>query len=255
MHFVAALDRIEGMRCVLALFEGVVTGAADGYGRMAERPASTLMHLGPGLGNGFANLHNARRATTPIVNIVGEHATTHRKYAPPLAADIEGIARACSRWVKTTGFETVAEDAATAVAESLAAPGGSSTLILPADVAWSEVPGGIPARAKVRPRAKVDEARVRAAADALRKGGGALVLNGPMLRARALENCSRVAVATGAELLCPTQINRAERGAGRGDVDRIPYVPDAALKRLAHLRSLVLVNAREPVLFFAYPDK
>src|SRR5256885_1145641 len=254
MHFVAALDRVDGMRCVLALFEGVVTGAADGYGRMKDKPASTLLHLGPGLGNGLANLHNARRAMTPIVNIVGEHATYHRQYDPPLAADIEGIARACSRWVKTTSRGSVAADAAQAVAESLAPPGGISTLILPADVAWTEAEP--PARRpSVRERKKVDEARVRAAAAALRKGAGALVLNGPMLRTGALEICGRIAAATGAEVLCPTQVNRIERGAGRVSVDRIPYVPEAAIKRLAHLRSLALVNATQPALFFASPDK
>lgn len=207
MHFVAALDRIAGMRCVLGLFEGVVTGAADGYGRMTDRPASTLLHLGPGLANGLANLHNARRAMTPIVNVVGDHAT-----------------------------------------------GGSATLILPADVAWT---GGAGVAMPVAPpaRRKVDEARVRAAAEALRKGAGALVLNGPMLREKALEACGRVAAATGAELLCPTQMNRAERGAGRVNVDRIPYVVEAAQKRLAHLRRLVLVNSKAPVNFFAYPGK
>ncbi len=255
MHFVAALDRIEGMRCVLGLFEGVVTGAADGYGRMKDSPASTLLHLGPGLANGLASLHNARRASTPIVNVVGEHATWHRPYDPPLASDIEGIARSNSRWVKTTASpQTVGSDAAAAVAASMSAPGGSSTLILPADVAWTE--GGTIAPAQPVPaRRKVDEARVRAAADALRKGGAAFVLNGPMLRAAPLELCGRIAAATGAELLCPTQINRAERGAGRVSVDRIPYVVEHAQKRLSHLKSLVLVNSRQPVNFFAYPDK
>jgi acetolactate synthase-1/2/3 large subunit len=255
MHFVAALDRIEGMRCVLGLFEGVVTGAADGYGRMKDRPASTLMHLGPGLGNGLANLHNARRAMTPIVNVVGDHAQDHLPYDPPLASDIEGIARANSRWVKTTQSpQAVGADTTEAVAASLAAPGGSSTLILPANVAWTEG-GSVAAPAPVPARRKVDEARVRAAADALRKGNGALVLNGPMLREGALDLCGRVAAATGAELLCPTQMNRAERGAGRVNVDRIPYVVEAAQKRLAHLRTLVLVNSRPPVNFFAYPGK
>jgi acetolactate synthase-1/2/3 large subunit len=254
MHFVAALDRVEGMRCVLALFEGVVTGAADGYGRMKDRPASTLLHLGSGLSNGLASLHNARRAMTPIVNVVGEHAMYHRRYDPPLTSDIEGIARAASRWVKTTDFGSVAADAAAAVAGSLAPPGTSSTLVLPADVSWSEAepPATLPA---VRRRAKVDDARVRAAADALRKGRGALVLNGPMLRAGPLDTCGRISAATAAELLCPTQVNRIERGAGRVSVDRIPYVPEAAIKRLAHLRSLVLINSSQPVLFFAYPDK
>ncbi|HYD55763.1 MAG TPA: acetolactate synthase large subunit [Burkholderiales bacterium] len=255
MHFVAALDRVEGMRCVLGLFEGVVTGAADGYGRMKDRPASTLMHLGPGLGNGLANLHNARRAYTPIVNVVGDHAIPHLPYDPPLASDIEGIARSNSRWVKTTKSpQAVGADAAEAVAASMTAPGGSATLILPADVAWTE--GGAVAKPlAVRARRKVDEARVRAAAEALRKGAGALVLNGPMLREKALAACGRVAAATGAELLCPTQMNRAERGAGRVNVDRIPYVVESAQKRLAHLRTLVLVNSKMPVNFFAYPGK
>jgi len=255
MHFVAALDRIEGMRCILGLFEGVVTGAADGYGRMKDRPASTLLHLGPGLGNGFASLHNARRAYTPIVNVVGEHALGHLPHDPPLASDIEALARVNSRWVKTTqSTGAVGEDAAVAVAASLAPPGGSSTLILPADVAWSE--GGETSAPKpIAERRKADEARVRAAADALRKGNGALVLNGPMLRAGALELCGRIAAVTGAELLCPTQMNRAERGAGRVAVDRIPYVVEQAQKRLEHLRTLVLVNSKPPVNFFAYPGK
>jgi acetolactate synthase-1/2/3 large subunit len=255
MHFVAALDRVEGMRCVLGLFEGVVTGAADGYGRMKDRPASTLLHLGPGLGNGLANLHNARRAMTPIVNIVGDHAIDHLPYDPPLASDIEGIARANSRWVRTTKSpQSVGADAAEAVAASLAAPGGSATLILPADVAWTQG-AGVAKPVAPPARRKVDEARVRAAAEALRKGSGALVLNGPMLREGALDLCGRVAAATGAELLCPTQMNRAERGAGRVNVDRIPYVVEAAQKRLAHLRTLVLVNSKQPVNFFAYPGK
>ena len=255
MHFVAALDRVEGMRCVLGLFEGVVTGAADGYGRMKDRPASTLLHLGPGLANGLANLHNARRAHTPIVNVVGDHARGHLPYDPPLASDIEGIARSNSRWVKTTLTpQKVGEDAAEAVAAALAAPGGSSTLILPADVAWTE--GGTVASAAAAPaRRKADESRIRAVADALRKGSGALVLNGPMLRAAPLDLCGRIAASTGAELLCPTQMNRAERGAGRVAVDRIPYVVEMAQKRLAHLRTLVLVNSKPPVNFFAYPDK
>ena len=255
MHFVAALDRIEGMRCVLALFEGVVTGAADGYGRMKDRPASTLLHLGPGLGNGLANLHNARRAYSPIVNVVGEHATWHQQYDPPLASPIEQIAGANSRWVRTAAsVKTVGADAAAAVAASLDAPGGSATLVLPADIAWTqgaEVAGPLPVRA----RRKVDESRVRAAADALRKGQGALVLNGPMLRAAPLELCGRIAAKTGAELLCPTQINRAERGAGRVAIDRIPYVVELAQKRLAGIRSMVLINSRQPVNFFAYPGK
>ena len=148
MHFVAALDKVEGMRCVLGLFEGVVTGAADGYARMADKPASTLLHLGPGLGNGLANLHNARKADSPIVNIVGEHATYHIEHDAPLTADIEGIARPVSHWVKTSrSVESVASDAASAVCAAIEPPGQIATLILPADTAWQEGPG--PAQALV----------------------------------------------------------------------------------------------------------
>src|SRR5215831_9575323 len=142
MHFVAALDKVEGMRCVLALFEGVVTGAADGYWRMAERPAGTLLHLGPGLGNGLANLHNAKKANSAIVNVVGEHATYHIKHDAPLTADIEGIARPVSAWVRTSpDAKSVAADGAAAIAAAWTPPGQIATLILPADTAWNEADG------------------------------------------------------------------------------------------------------------------
>src|ERR1700758_2170422 len=117
MHFVAALDRVEGMRCVLGLFEGVVTGAADGYFRMKGKPASTLLHLGPGLANGLANLHNAKKAHSGIVNIVGQHATYHIGYNAPLTSDIEGLARPMSSWVRTSpDAKSVATDGAAAIA-------------------------------------------------------------------------------------------------------------------------------------------
>jgi acetolactate synthase I/II/III large subunit len=256
MHFVAALDRIDGMRCVLALFEGVATGAADGFARMAGRPASTLLHLGPGLGNGLAGLHNARRALSPVVNIVGDHATGHRRLDAPLQSDIDALARACSDWVRTVESpEETGTAAADAVVAARMPPGGISTLILPADCAWTPAPA-VPAPAvPVPPRPQVDEARVEAAADALRKGRAALVLNGPSLHARPLELGGRIAAATGAELLTPTQVPRVERGAGRVFVDRIPYIVDHALKRLEHLERVVLVNAKPPVAFFAYPDR
>ena len=256
MHFVAALDRVEGMRCVLALFEGVATGAADGFARMTGRPASTLLHLGPGLANGLAGLHNAHRALSPIVNIVGEHGTYHRQYDPPLHSDIEGLARVYSSWCATVQRpESTADLAAAAVAAALAPPGCISTLILPADCAWTDTAVGPTTPLPPTTRAKVDESRVRAAADALKKGKAALILNGPLLRTTPLELCGRISATTGAELLAPTQVPRLERGAGRVFVDRIPYVIDAALKRLQHLEQAVLVNARPPVAFFAYPGK
>ena len=256
MHFVGALDRVSEMRCVLALFEGVATGAADGYGRMTGRPASTLLHLGPGLANGVANLHNASRAGTPIVNVVGEHATWHRRFDPPLASRIESIARAHSSWWIGT-CESAGETgalAAQAVMQSLTAPGRISTLILPADSAWNE--GGVVAGPLSPPaRSKVDDARIARAAQMLRDGSAALLLNGPMLLGEATELCGKVAAATGAELLAPTQIPRVERGAGRVNVDRVPYVIEHAVKRLADIRNLVMVNATQPIAFFAYPGK
>ena len=256
MHFVAALDRVEGMRCVLALFEGVATGAADGYARMTDRPASTLLHLGPGLANGLANLHNAHRALSPVVNIVGEHATYHRQHDPPLRSNIDALAGVYSSWsqsVESSGATAAA--AADAVAAALTPPGRISTLILPADTAWSESSESAAAPRAVPARARVDETRVRAAADCLRNGNAALILNGPLLRSAPLEICGRIAAATGAELLAPTQVPRLERGGGRVFVDRIPYVIESALKRLRHLKHVVLINARAPVAFFAYPGK
>lgn len=256
MHFVGALDRVAEMRCVLALFEGIATGAADGYARMTGRPASTLLHLGPGLGNGVANLHNAARALSPVVNIVGEHATWHRRFDPPLSSDIASIAKgAHSRWCKAS--ESPAEtgaDAARAVAEALRPPGCIATLLLPADSAWNEG-GKVAAPVAVAPREKVDDRRIDEAARMLKAGDAALLLNGPMLLGEAPELCGKVAAATGADLLAPTQIPRVERGAGRVNIDRVPYVIDPALQRLAKIRHLVMVNATQPVAFFAYPGR
>jgi len=255
MHFVAALDRIEGMRCVLGLFEGVVTGAADGYYRMAGKPAATLLHLGPGLGNGLANLHNAKKARSGIVNIVGEHARHHIQYDAPLTADIEGIARPMSDWVHTAqSSREVAADGARAVEAARSAPGQIATLILPADTAWNEADGPAVAR-PLQPRRKVDDAAIAAAATALRQPHAALLLGGAGLRAGALEWAGRIAAATGCTLFAEFAAARIERGAGRVMVQRLPYAVDAAVAVLAPMRSIVLVGAKPPVSFFAYPGK
>jgi len=253
MHFVAALDRGLGMRCVLGLFEGVVTGAADGYARMADKPASTLLHLGPGLGNGLANLHNARRAFTPMVNIVGDHATYHRRYDSPLTADIEGIARPVSAWVRTTREAAeVGRDAAEAIAA--ARPGHIATLILPADSSWN--PGGVPAQTpNWTPRETASDGAVAAAARALRSGEATvLFLGGRALRAGTLEIAGRIAARTGCRLLAPYASARIERGAGRVFIDRLPYDVTLAMKTLEGVRHLVLVGTEAPVAFFAYPN-
>ena len=256
MHFVSALDRVEGLRCVLGLAETVVAGFADGYARMAGKPAATLFHCGPGLGNAIANLHNARRAHSPIVNIVGDQATWHRPYDAPLTADTEGLARAVSCWVRTCASSaTVGADAAEAVQAATGAPGGIATLVLPADCAWDG--GARPGAPLARPApARVSADRVRAIAAALRSGGKAtIVLSGAALSEAGLKAANRIAHATGAELRTPTQVPRMARGRGRVPVDRIPYVVDAALKVLGGTRQLVLAGAKAPVGFFAYPGK
>jgi acetolactate synthase-1/2/3 large subunit len=256
MHFVAALDRVEGMRCVLGLFEGVVTGAADGYFRMKGTPASTLLHLGPGLANGLANIHNAMKASTPLVNIVGDHATYHRDYNSPLTSDIETAARPFSGWVKTSPTAmTVAADGAAAIAAAMTPPGQVATLILPGDTAWDE--GSGPAPVPVAPeRAKVSEDAVKDAARALRSGEPAvLLITGPALREKGLELAGRIAAKTGARILAQTFNRRMERGAGRVPIERIPYPVEQALKTLEGVKHIVLAGSRVPVAFFAYPDK
>jgi acetolactate synthase-1/2/3 large subunit len=256
MHFVAALDKVDGMRCVLGLFEGVVTGAADGYYRMSGKPAATLLHLGPGLGNGLANLHNAKKARSGIVNIVGEHATHHLKHDAPLTSDIEGIARTVSHWVKTSGDATrLARDCATAIQEARSEPGRIATLIAPADSTWD--PGGDPVVAEATlTRPRTTSAAVGAAARALCGGEPAmLLLGGSALRGKALELAGRIAAKTSCRLMSEYGNARAEGGAGRVRADRLPYPVDAALATLKDVRQLVLAGARSPVAFFAYPDK
>ena len=262
MHFVAALDGAAtdagsgGIRCVLGLFEGVVTGAAEGYARMSGKPGVTLLHLGPGLGNGIANLHNARKAGSPIVNVVGEHASWHIAHDAPLTADIEGLAAPVSHWVRTASEATsVAADGAAALAAASVAPGRIATLILPANTAWepAEAPAATPP--PVAPSA-VGAARIASVAQALRGHEPVvLVLGGHCLREEALEHASRIARHAGATLLAETFKARMQRGAGRVAVDEVPYAVDRALELLAPFRHVVTVGAKPPVAFFAYPDK
>ena len=256
MHFVAALDRIPGMRCVLGLFEGVVTGAADGYARMQDRPAATLLHCGPGLANGLANLHNARRARMPIVNLVGDQATHHRPLDAPLTADTEGFARGVSVWVRTASRAAdVGADCASAVQAARSAPGGVATLILPSDTCWDG--GGVvgtPLPAPAWPTASPDA--VDGAVRALRSGAPTmLILSGPALRAGPLAAAAGILAATGARMMAQTSNARVERGAGRTPITRVPYPVDQAVESLAGVRHLILVGAVPPVGFFAYPGK
>jgi acetolactate synthase-1/2/3 large subunit len=256
MHFVAALDRVDGMRCVLGLFEGVLTGAADGYARMTHNPALTLLHLAPGLGNGLANLHNAARAFSPIVNVVGDHATYHKQYDAPLNADIEGVARPYSKWLRTSMHATdIARDGAEAVAAARTAPGQIATLILPANTAWEE--GGPVASIPAVPPPKLpSDSVLDTAAQMLRSGSPTgIVLAGDGLSAAGLATAGRIAAATGAQLFAPYSVARIERGAGRVPVERIPYVIEQAVARLAGFAQMILIGAPAPVAFFAYPNK
>jgi acetolactate synthase-1/2/3 large subunit len=256
MQFVAALDDVPEMRAVLTLFEGVATGAADGYGRMAERPAATLLHLGPGLGNGIANLHNARRARTPIVNIVGDHATYHRAYDAPLTSDIDALARNVSGWLRDTAQpETVGRDTVDAVVAARTPPGQIATMVVPADATWLEA-GEPAAAAALVARRDVPADVVDDLAKALRSGEpAALLLGGAALRERGLVAASRIANAVGAKLLAEVFPARLERGAGVPAVERLGYFGEFALAQLDGVRHLVLVDTNPPVSFFAYPDK
>jgi acetolactate synthase-1/2/3 large subunit len=256
MHFVHSLDAVPRMRGILCLFEGVATGAADGYARIAGRPAAVLLHLGPGLGNGLANLHNARRAHSPVVCIVGAHATGHVRYDAPLQSDIEGIAGTVSGWVHTSGTtRDVAHDAVRAVAASARDGGQVATLVLPADVSWS--PGGAVAEPRAAlPLDPVTEHAVAAAAGILQGASRSmLLLGGRALTERGLRAASRIAAATGARLLAETFAARMECGAGLPTVPRLAYLTELADAQLAGTDDLILAGARSPVSFFAYPGR
>lgn len=255
MHFVAALDHIAGMRSVLALFEGVATGAADGYYRMAGKPASTLLHLGPGLANGLSNLHNAKKAGSGVVNIVGEHAAPHLELDAPLTSDIAGIARPVSHWVETAASaDQVGADATRAVQAARSGAGQIATLILPGDTAWT--PGGQVGAPLDPPAPVVVQAdTLRAAAAMLDGPDSLLLLGGGALSVEGLEAAGRIAAATGCALMSEWANARVERGRGRVSVGKVPYPIDLALKTLDRYRRIVLVGARAPIGFFAYPDK
>jgi acetolactate synthase-1/2/3 large subunit len=256
IHIVAALDRIPEIRCVLGLFEGVVTGAADGYARMKHKPACTLLHLGPGLGNGLANLHNASRAQVPIVNLVGQHPTSHLRHDTPLTSDIEAIARPYSKWLRTAASTSgVSTDTADAMVAARTAPGQIATLIVPADVAWGT--GGHIAEMPAIPRTLLPPDRTVDHAAAMLRSGlrTALLLTGNALYGEGLIAAGRIANATGAKLLAPYPLTRLQRGGEFPTVDRVAYVLEQAVEQLKEIRQLILVGARAPVAYFASPGK
>jgi acetolactate synthase I/II/III large subunit len=256
MHIVGALDRSAEIRCVLGLFEGVVTAAADAYARMAEIPASTLLHLGPGLANGVANLHNASRARVPMVNIVGQHALAHLKYDAPLTSDIEAIARPYSRWLRASqNASALGRDTADAIVAARTAPGQIATLIVPADAAWGDGGAVGELRAIPKPPAPSSE-RIELAVKLLKsRAKTGLLIAGNALYGKGLKLAGQIATATNAELLAPYNFARIERGAGTPPVTRIPYVPDQAAELLKDFRQLILIGADAPVAYFAHPAR
>ncbi len=266
MHFVAALDRIPGVRCVLALFEGVATGAADGYYRMAGKPAATLLHLGPGLGNGLANLHNARKARSGIVNIVGDHALGHARFESPLKSDAEGVARTVSHWVRSSARAAdVGSDGAAAVAATRdGAVGRIATLLLPADTAWGAggrvaVADHAVAVAPATPTqaAAANGAVVAAARLLTRLGPQAMLLLGAGGAAaeQAQHLAAAIAAKTGCKLMAEFYNARMPAGLGRPRIERLAYAVDAAVAQLAQTEAIVLAGAVDPIAFFAYPGK
>ena len=259
MHFLAALEN-PSLRSVLVLFEGIATGAADGWYRMTGKPASTLLHLGPGLANGLANLHNARRAGSGIVNIIGEHATAHLKYDPPLMSDIDGLARPIRHWVRrTSSASALAGDTIEAVKQARSKPGQIATLILPGETSWGDasehskselVPECDCSNAPKAP----DMARVEQVASILRSGEPTLIIcAGQATRGRAVELLGRIATHTGCRVATQFFTSRIERGAGRAPLERIPYFVPKALEFLSGFKNIITIETREPIAFFSYP--
>ena len=259
MHFLAALEH-PSFRSVLVLFEGIATGAADGWYRMKRTPASTLLHLGPGLANGLANLHNARRASSGVVNIIGEHATAHLQYDPPLMSDIEGIARPISHWVRRTHTAcTLAGDAAEAVAVASSKPGRIATLVLPGETSWGDagdrphLEAALPSRCSTT-LAPPDQARVEGVAEILRRGEPTLIVcGGESSFGPSVELLGRIAAKTGCRVATQFFSSRIERGAGRFALERIPYYVPAATAWLSGFKHIITIETREPIAFFSYP--
>lgn len=256
MHMVAAIGKTEGMRSILSLFEGVCSGAADGYGRMAGKPACTLLHLGPGLSNASANLHNAKKANSPVLNLIGDHAVYHKKYDAPLTSDIITLAQSVSDWVHTTKTaEKLPSDAAEAIAIANQGAGNIATLIVPADCAWNE--SVEPAQFKQAPPVSlVEDAAVSRAAELLQNGKQSMILLGNMgLTEEALALADKLAQATGVRIFTDTFFTRMPRGEGRCQIERLAYFAEMGVEQIKDMEQLIMVGTKAPVAFFAYPGK
>lgn len=257
MHFVGALDSHPAMRCVLCLFEGGASGAADGYFRMKQDVAGTLLHLGPGLGNALANLHNARKAGSGVVNIVGDHATRHQAYESPLKGDLAGISRAVSHWTRVAAdAESVSQDGAAALRAARAGNGRVATLVLPADTAWDPVTGfDLPPRVPPPALERPSDGAIEAAARRLRDPGAGLMVGGAALHGPLRDLAGQIATATGCRLMADALVGRIAMGAGTARIDQLVYPLAPKIVQMADLRSMTLVGTERPVAFFAYPGQ
>ena len=257
MHMVAALDRVDGMKSVLCLFEGVATGAADGYARMAGKPASTLLHLGPGVANGLANLHNARRAFAPVVNIVGDHAIHHRPLDAPLTSDVEAVCAPMSRWVGTVKTaDSLSEMAVEAVRQSYGPERGVASLVLPADCAWSDAEPSVIETQTMPGLNPISAGDIEDAAKALKAAKSPIIYIGSTACLEAgLKAAERVAEATEARLIMETFAPRVSRGEGRPTAKRLSYLGAEATEDMAGCDLMVIAGSKPPVAFFAYPGE
>ncbi len=253
MHFVAALDEVDGMRGVLALFEGVASGAADGYARMAGKPAATLLHLGPGLGNAWANIHNARKGNVPMINIIGDHATYHVQYDAPLTSDLAGLAKSISDSVIASQSPAeIAHDAA----DALAAVAGNkvASLILPADVSWSDNASPLPPLVEQAAQAEIDKDIIQQAADLLQNCKSGMLFVGGQVSIELGHELSRISQVTDSRICLETFPTRVSRGAGSAKMEKLPYLAEMAIDHIKDVDALVLIGAPAPVSFFAYPN-
>ena len=256
MHLVAAIDTHPEIRPVLGLFEGVVSGAADGYARMSGKSAVNLLHLGPGLGNSFANIHNANKALSPMVNVVGDHATYHLKYNAPLTSDLDNLAKSVSDWVgRSNSVDDLCDLGNEAWQNANAFPGQISTLIVPADCAWGDFKGDIPKPLeKIKPSA-IDHSLVSESIETLKLDGSILFIGGKFLDESCLKRAAEISSATGCRIVTDTFISRIRRGVGLPIIEQVPYFAEMAEEFLKNTSGVVFIGTSVPVSFFAYPDK
>ena len=256
MHLVASIDNNPEIRPVLGLFEGVVTGAADGYARMAEKSAANLLHLGPGLGNGFANIHNAKKARSPLINIVGDHATYHLKHNAPLTSDLDTLAKSASDWVgRSKKNSDICDLGNLAWQKANAFPGQISTLIIPADCAWGDFDGNIPEPLEEKELDLIDDSLISKSAEILQMSNSVLFLGGKFLNEQCVNLAAKIASKTGCRLMTDTFVSRIRRGEGLPIIEQVPYFAESAAEFLKNSSGIVFVGSRPPVSFFAYPGK